>query len=63
MSRSSVPCRQPGRDVPAAGRGRGADREQAPGGRHELHRLEGPHGGGSAAGQSDRGYTPPRQEQ
>ena len=55
--------RQPGRDVPASGRRRGADGEQAAGGRNELHRLEVLHGGGSAGGQSGHGYTPSWQEQ
>lgn len=55
--------RQPGRDVPAPGRRRGAVGEQAQGGRNELHRLEVLHGGGSAGGQSGYGYTPSWQEQ
>ena len=55
--------RQPGRDMPAPGRRRGADGEQAAGGRNELHRLEVLHGGGSAGGQPGHGCTPSWQEQ
>lgn len=58
-----VLCRHLGRDVPAAGRRRGADSERAPGGRNELHRLEVLHGGVSTRGQSGHGYTPSWQEQ
>lgn len=55
--------RQPGWDVPAPSRRRGDDGEQAPGGRHELCRLEVVHGGGSAGGQPGHGCTPTRPEQ
>lgn len=49
-------CRQPGWDVPASDWRQGADGERAQGGRHELHRVEVPHGWGSAGGQSGHGY-------
>lgn len=49
--------------MPASCRGRGADGEQAPGGRDELLRLEVVHGGGSAGGQPGHGRTPTRPEQ
>lgn len=56
MTLTCAHCRQPCWDVPASDWRQGADGERAQGGRHELHRVEVPHGWGSAGGQSGHGY-------
>lgn len=55
--------RQPGWDVPAAGRRRSADGERAPGGTNELRTVEVQLGGGPAEGQSGHGCAPSRPEE